>query len=121
MQRPSHIKGDWSEGDWAGYEMDFRETLEYLDDPEQDIHQTLRDQSEHYGHQQDSYKAYLLTDYWSKVRQQKLKAAGFKCESCGCEDRLQVHHTQYPSRFTEAENLHMLRVLCAECHRQEHH
>ena len=121
MTRPSHVKGNWSDGDWAGHEMDFRETLPFLDDPEDDIHSILCDQAEQYGHKQDLYKAYLLTDYWSKVRRQKIQAAKHKCESCGCEDRLEVHHKKYPARYTEASNLHMLKVLCARCHRLEHH
>jgi hypothetical protein len=121
MKRPAHIAGDWSNGDWSGLEMDFRETFEYLEDPEEDIDSALRNQLEHFGHQQDSYKAYLLTDYWMGVRHQKLRATGHKCELCGCQERLEVHHKQYPARFTEAANLHMLQVLCAECHSKEHH
>jgi hypothetical protein len=118
--RPHCVRGNWSEGDWAGQEFDFRETLEYLDDPEDDIDNVLRSTAELYGHRQQSYIAFLESDYWLKVRSQALSNAGNKCQSCGATERLQVHHKRYCQRFTEHENMHLLEVLCDSCHEQSH-
>ena len=120
MQRPSQIKGNWSEGSWAGQELDFRETFEFLDDPEEDIDFLCRSKAEEFGHKQDSYAAYLLTDYWDKTKHKKLRQAGYHCEICGSEDQLQIHHKRYIRRYTEADNLHVLQALCSNCHHNQH-
>jgi hypothetical protein len=120
MQRPPKVKGSWSEGDWAGQKFEFRETLDFIDDPEEDLDSVLRLRSEEFGHKQDSYAAYLLTDYWGETRHKKLKQVGNRCEACGSEDQLQIHHKRYPARYTEANNLHLLQVLCSDCHHEQH-
>ena len=117
--RPSSIGGRWSEGDWSGWEWEFRETLEYIDDPESDIHETLRRTMEEYGHAQDSYIAYLETGYWRKIRNKAIANAGGKCK-CGQTENLQVHHKSYCRRYTEHLNMGLLEVLCASCHAQSH-
>jgi len=117
--RPSSIRGSWEEGDWAGSEFEFRETLEYLDDPEKDIDQTLRLVAEDYGHRQGSYLAYLESSYWKQVRAQALSDAGNQC-GCGQTEALQVHHKKYCARYTEHLNMHLLEVVCPKCHAQSH-
>ena len=117
--RPISVGGRWGEGDWAGLEFEFRETLEYLDDPDEDIDSVLRLQAEDYGHKQDSYSAYLDSSYWKQVRAQALHSAGFRCR-CGETENLQVHHKKYCARYTEHLNMHLLEVVCPRCHAQSH-
>jgi len=120
VPRPHSIRGNWSEGDWAGLEFEFRETLEFLDDPDDDIHDILRSTAESYGHSQESYVAFLQSDYWQRVRTDAIVQAGCKCQSCGAIENLQVHHKRYCQRFTEHLNMHLLEVLCDSCHEQSH-
>ena len=117
--RPSSVGGRWDEGDWAGLEFEFRETLEYLDDPDEDIDHALRLRAEDYGHNQSSYSAYLESSYWKQVRVQALNAAGCQC-GCGETENLQVHHKKYCARYTEHLNMHLLEVVCPRCHAQSH-
>lgn len=117
--RPTSIKGKWSKGDWAGLEFEFRETLEYLDDPEEDIDNVLRSTAEQYGHTQESYSVYLETDYWRRVRGQAMHAANHQCK-CGETEKLQVHHKKYCARYTEHLNMNLLEVVCSRCHAQAH-
>ena len=117
--RPANVRGKWCDGEWYGKELEFRETFEYLDDPEEDIDGILRSCIEEYGHKQDSYASYLDSDYWQGVRMKALSAAGNKCR-CGKTENLQVHHKRYCARYTEHLNLHLLEVVCPACHAQEH-
>ena len=120
MQRPPQIKGEWDNGDWADQKWHFRETFEFIDDPEEDIDFVLSSRLEMFGFQQLSYQAYLTTDYWVKTCHKKLTQVGNRCEACGSEDQLQVHHKLYPRRYTEANNMHLLQVLCSDCNHDCH-
>jgi 5-methylcytosine-specific restriction endonuclease McrA len=120
MKRPQTINGTWEYGDWHDQLMDFRETFEYLDDPENDIDELLRERAEQFGHQQQSYQAYLESSYWQSVRSKVLARANGYCESCGAEADLQVHHKQYCPRYSEHKHLHLLEALCESCHSQSH-
>ena len=67
------------------------------------------------------YKKYLNSKEWKKLRQQKLKSVGSKCEECGChvsDCRLVCHHKHYDSIFEE--ELDDLEVLCSKCHFYAH-
>ena len=119
QSRPTSVKGNWADGEWAGQEFEFRETLEYLDDPEDDIDDVLRATAERYGHLQDSYSAYLESSYWRGVHAQAVARAGGKCK-CGEADHLQVHHKKYCKRYTEHLNMDLLEVVCPSCHAQAH-
>ena len=64
------------------------------------------------------YKDYLLSNEWKKKRNKKLKEAGNKCEECGSDKKLQVHHKTYKHIFKEP--LTDLMVLCDTCHKLIH-
>jgi len=66
-----------------------------------------------------SYKEYLRTKYWKRIREKTLKRAKWKCERChlGCFG-LNVHHKFYRERGTEKMN--DLICLCRICHEEEH-
>jgi len=65
------------------------------------------------------YKRYLSGGYWQNLRAYKLASVGFRCENCGAERALQVHHKRYGPRGSES--LVDLRVLCDDCHSRSHH
>jgi len=110
---------NYRDGNWEYCLWDFREN-EYLDDPDEDIHCVLASNGEAAADRQESYDNYLETDYWQKVRQQALIRFDSKCQQCGSTEKLQVHHKAYPKRYTELDNMHLLQVLCEQCHHDEH-
>lgn len=59
------------------------------------------------------YSEYLQTDHWKKTRQTKLREHK-KCQICGSEKNIQIHHKQY--RWVGREPNGDLLTLCASCH-----
>lgn len=101
-----------------------RENLSFLDNPDDDeytIREMLLEIHEQRAQSQDSYRNYLESEYWQKVKEAVHKRANGKCEGCGWNTcNLQVHHKSYPRRYTELNNLHLLILLCESCHKQAH-
>lgn len=64
------------------------------------------------------YVEYLQTSEWKETRLRKLKRAKFRCQLCGKNDKLNVHHTSYVNRGNENDT--DLIVLCVECHSLYH-
>lgn len=64
------------------------------------------------------YKQYLATTYWLNVRESMHSIIGYKCEICGCEEDIQIHHFHYANRGKET--LDDLACLCGRCHRFIH-
>jgi hypothetical protein len=60
------------------------------------------------------YKTYLKTEYWQMVRQVIHEKVGRKCEICGSEKFINVHHFNYNNRGMET--LNDLGCLCEKCH-----
>ncbi|MEN9767540.1 MAG: hypothetical protein RLZZ32_1500, partial [Cyanobacteriota bacterium] len=114
MRHKNYRYGDYEHQLW-----DFRES-EFLDDPDDDIDESLRSKGVEAATRQEDYSDYLGSTYWANVRATVLHRAGYKCERCGQDSALQVHHKSYCARHTELENLHLLEVLCRACHNQEH-
>lgn len=67
-----------------------------------------------------NYADFLLTPYWSIVREIKLRQANLSCERCGCGKYLQTHHKTYEHRGSEHLYLGDLEVLCDICHKHHH-
>lgn len=65
-----------------------------------------------------SYGQYLKTRHWQGMRKQALARADNKCEICGSDRFLNVHHEIYRGRGKE--KLSDLKVLCSGCHCNEH-
>jgi 5-methylcytosine-specific restriction endonuclease McrA len=55
---------------------------------------------------------------WQSIREWALLRAGHKCEKCGAEFPLQVHHKTYARLGKEGPD--DLIVLCESCHEEEH-
>jgi len=64
------------------------------------------------------YEGYLRSPTWAAKRRQKLFEAGYVCEKCGGDCKLDVHHKTYAHLFDEP--LTDLIVLCRYCHKVEH-
>ena len=64
------------------------------------------------------YQQYLKTEHWQNLRNAALQRAGYRCQVCGNEYKLQVHHNTYLNRGRE--EIYDLCVLCDECHNLFH-
>lgn len=65
-----------------------------------------------------SYLEYITSEHWKKVRLWKLELVGFKCEKCGHNGKLHVHHKHY--RTLGRERAKDLESLCDQCHGRFH-
>lgn len=66
------------------------------------------------------YTAYLRSDRWKKIRAEKIKEVGGKCQHCWATKRLQVHHLSYDFLGREELAMSSLLVLCRPCHKLWH-
>lgn len=69
-----------------------------------------------------TYKRYLRTQNWQKLRFEVLKRSGGKCEWCGYQPYkrggLQIHHLSYDR--VGHESLEDLIAICPRCHMEIH-
>lgn len=61
-----------------------------------------------------NYVQYVRSSEWENRRANLLLARGSKCEACGFEKRLHLHHLTYARLFKEDDA--DLLLLCAACH-----
>ncbi len=66
----------------------------------------------------EKYREYLLSPEWRNKRKEVLIDRNNKCERCGSNNRLEVHHKTYERIFNE--DLSDLELLCKPCHKKEH-
>jgi len=64
------------------------------------------------------YHEYLKSPEWEIVRQMMFRLRGEKCELCGSESFIQVHHLHYQNIFDERPD--DLQVVCRSCHKKIH-
>lgn len=64
------------------------------------------------------YREYLKTQWWYRRRNQALRDAGYRCESCETKRELQVHHKSYQRLGCEEKD--DLLVVCRGCHLGHH-
>ncbi|MGG7079669.1 HNH endonuclease [Clostridium sardiniense] len=68
---------------------------------------------------QDWYhNTYLKSEHWERTRDRALKRAGYRCEECGSNKNLNVHHKTYDNIWNERDE--DLEVLCQPCHYRRH-
>jgi 5-methylcytosine-specific restriction endonuclease McrA len=65
------------------------------------------------------YGDYLQSGVWGRYRAALLERAEDKCEMCGAEGTLHVHHKTY-CRVGGNERFEDLIVLCPTCHKRVH-
>ena len=67
-------------------------------------------------------RVYLHSDHWLALRMWALERAAYRCERCRRPRTalrpLDVHHKSYAHLFAERPS--DVRVLCRECHEQDH-
>jgi 5-methylcytosine-specific restriction endonuclease McrA len=56
---------------------------------------------------------------YERLRQQVLHRDGWRCQSCGTMNKLQVHHLEFRSRRGNDDESNLI-ALCVDCHRQAH-
>lgn len=64
------------------------------------------------------YHGYLQSPEWAELRKFKLQQTGYRCQGCGDNERLEVHHLSYKKLGHERPE--ELMVLCHLCHMHEH-
>lgn len=64
------------------------------------------------------YTDYLKSKHWFQLRQLKLEQATYRCERCGENKNLEVHHIFYRNLLDC--KLYDLQVLCDICHKDIH-
>ena len=64
------------------------------------------------------YHAYIHSPAWGRKRQRKFGQVGRRCEKCGRDSDLQVHHLTYVR--LGRERMGDLQVLCRGCHEGVH-
>ena len=57
---------------------------------------------------------YMQSVEWKQLKADRLAVANYKCESCGSEHNLELHHITYEQ--LTAEHIDDLRILCNICH-----
>jgi hypothetical protein len=62
------------------------------------------------------YIDYLRSDTWQRLRSERLKIDGYKCQRCGRPFDLQVHHLYYPLELGTEDPYRDLITLCDMCH-----
>jgi hypothetical protein len=65
-----------------------------------------------------NYRDYLKSDAWQDLRTFVLETRGKRCEKCGSERDIDVHHIRYKKLVNVSSD--DLRVLCRICHRDFH-
>jgi len=63
--------------------------------------------------------SYYNSWQWQHLRKLKIEWGGYKCERCGSNKELQVHHKHYKS-FGDEMPWDLI-VLCPQCHNDEHY
>jgi hypothetical protein len=65
----------------------------------------------------ESYRDYLRSPLWSKIRRRVFGRDEGKCRICG-ERGEQVHHQSYDARTLKGKTIKRLLLLCRRCHEE---
>ena len=60
------------------------------------------------------YQTYLDDEHWAKTRKKIMARDGYRCQICGSNRDLQVHHLTYKDIGQETDE--QLVCLCRQCH-----
>jgi hypothetical protein len=70
---------------------------------------------------QIEYEKLLSRKEWKDFRKNVFEVRGKKCEMCGAEKHLQVHHPRYvEGKLPWDYSVHDVVVLCGRCHKKIH-
>ena len=91
----------------------------YRPDPQGDGGGTRSDPTRPHELRAMPYKEYLQTPHWKRKREEKVRAAGRRCQLCNRGSvSLNVHHRTYERLGEELDE--DLTVLCRDCHNTFH-
>lgn len=65
-----------------------------------------------------NYSDYLNSQHWLKFRNKIIFERGYRCEECGWDENLNVHHDSYDNLGNEKPS--DVRLLCYRCHMEFH-
>lgn len=65
-----------------------------------------------------TYKEYLKTDHWLRIRGEALTRSCNRCQVCSATRKLNVHHNSYKNKGNEHPE--DVCVLCSDCHKTFH-
>ena len=68
----------------------------------------------------DYEKEYLNTWYWKYIQELAYEEYGKKCDKCGSESNIEIHHRNYKHLGNEYIFLEDLQILCRNCHEKVH-
>lgn len=96
------------------------ETVEYeVDDISENSEQWhYISKCNHFMLSKEKYKKYLNLESWKKFAKEIKLSKGCKCELCGSEWNLDVHHLNYDCLFKETE--YDVVCTCRKCHKKIH-
>jgi 5-methylcytosine-specific restriction endonuclease McrA len=67
------------------------------------------------------YRTYYLQSlHWHNIARAARRRAGYKCQRCGKQKPLDVHHKAYWILFIEQWFPFLLEAVCRDCHNKEH-
>jgi 5-methylcytosine-specific restriction endonuclease McrA len=66
-----------------------------------------------------THRTRLDSENYRRLQRQVLARDGWRCQSCGSMQQLQVHHLRFRSRAGKDEEQNLI-TLCAECHARLH-
>lgn len=69
-----------------------------------------------FSHHSDEYDEWIHSDEWRKKASEHRRLCQYKCQLCGSEAKLEVHHTPLGYSFLGSESTEHLMALCHECH-----
>jgi 5-methylcytosine-specific restriction endonuclease McrA len=61
----------------------------------------------------------LAADAYERLRQQVLKRDNWRCQNCGRQQNLEVHHKKMRSQGGNDSGVNLI-TLCHSCHANEH-
>ena len=64
------------------------------------------------------HSAHLRSEKWARIKARLFQKRGRKCERCGSDQNIHVHHKHYNN--LGRERLRNLEILCRNCHAKHH-
>jgi 5-methylcytosine-specific restriction endonuclease McrA len=61
----------------------------------------------------------LAADAYERLRQQVLKRDNWRCQNCGRQQNLEIHHKKMRSQGGNDSGVNLI-TLCHSCHANEH-
>src|SRR5665213_912452 len=65
------------------------------------------------------YQLYLESEHWRLFRLRIIAKRGARCERCGSDRQIDLHHLTYARRGHERDE--DVKILCHRCHQAVHH